>query len=445
MIKLIGDEQQGTESMRATVPAEPEQQYLCIPRSDDAAEATLEQEEIGGPNNAAGDNSPSFSSEERNDPRPHAPRGHEVGHEVVHPDVEELASGAPRAADPPASPLNERTAAFGGRLITYRDIVSRTLPAVDWVIEGLIARRETAVGYGPPGSMKTWLFLGLALACAAGKRWLDRFPIPKKQKVLYIDMEMPEPTLRRRIKRLGLGMGLDLEAELPFRALSQPRFVQFDGSWPHRLLREASGNWSFDPEVIIVDSLRRVLVGSENNADEVAKFWSNAAILTGAGKTLILTHHTRKAGINGKGDAQERASGSTYIVGGADVSLCIDRAAGDVSVVEMTKARSAEEIDPFAFRFVDDGPPDGPVRVQFEGSRPGSGTKISKKERAKEFMRTFLAGKPDRKAPAGEIHAYVVTQGIGRRTSEEALREMGSSGEVIQPAGESGMHQLVKR
>src|SRR4030095_1063432 len=168
-------------------------------------------------------------------------------------------------------------------------------------------------------------FLALGLACASGQRWLGNFVIPKPQKVLYIDMEMPEATVRRRIKRLGMARGLDMSADLSFRVLSRPRFVRFDELWPQLLLNQAREKWSFDPEVIIVDSLRRVLVGSENNADEVAKFWSNAAVLTQAGKTLILTHHTRKSGIHGKGDAQERASGSTYIVGGADVSGWIDQ------------------------------------------------------------------------------------------------------------------------
>src|SRR3989441_1406036 len=446
MIKLAVDEQEGTEGMRMTAPTlgayySPQIRfhYFSIPRSDDASNATLEQQEIGGPNDVVGDDAPPISNEQRSEQHPQAA----PGHEGAQPDVEELATGASGAADPPPPPRFEGAAAFGGRLITYREIVSRPLPAVDWVIEGLIARRETAAGYGPPGSMKTWLFLALGLACAAGKPWLDRFLIPKAQKALYIDMEMPEPTVWRRVKRLGLGMGLNVE-DLPFRILSRARLVRFDERWPNELLRVAREEWCFDPEVIIVDSLRRVLVGSENNADEVAKFWSNAAVLTQAGKTVILTHHTRKSGINGRGDAQERARGSTYIVGGADVSLCIDQEARDVSVVEMTKARSAEEIEPFAFSLSDDGDSDGPVQMRFEGFRPSSGKKITKKQQAKGLIRTFLASQLNRKAGAKAIHAYVAAQKISQRTSEEALKEMGSSGEVAHPTGESGVHQLVK-
>jgi hypothetical protein len=101
------------------------------------------------------------------------------------------------------------------------------------------------------------------------------------------------------------------------------------------------------------------------------------------------------------------------------------------------------EIEPFAFSLSDDGNQDGSVQMRFEGFRPTSGRRVMKKQRAKDFIRSFLAAQSDRKAGAKAIHSYVVAQGISQRTSEAALKEMRSSGEVA-PQEEAGVHQLVR-
>ena len=62
--------------------------------------------------------------------------------------------------------------------------------------------------FGEFRSLKSWVLLDLGLHLAAGKPWLGRFPIPEARKVLYVDEEMSQTTMRRRVKRLGEGAGL---------------------------------------------------------------------------------------------------------------------------------------------------------------------------------------------------------------------------------------------
>jgi RecA-family ATPase len=105
--------------------------------------------------------------------------------------------------------MNATTAAGktpGLPLISFASIMSEPLPPIEWDVEGLVARRERVLIYAEWGALKTWLGLDLGLHLAAGGKWLDQFNVPEARRVLYIDEEMNERTLRRRIKRLGAGM-----------------------------------------------------------------------------------------------------------------------------------------------------------------------------------------------------------------------------------------------
>src|SRR5687767_2559872 len=94
-------------------------------------------------------------------------------------------------------------------LVSLQEIVTNELPQVDWSVEGLIVNGDRMLLYGEPGSFKSWLLLDLGLHLAAGSRWLGHFNIPSPKKVLYIDEEMSQITLKRRMRRLAIGAGLE--------------------------------------------------------------------------------------------------------------------------------------------------------------------------------------------------------------------------------------------
>src|SRR5262245_38420959 len=102
------------------------------------------------------------------------------------------------------------------RLISFREIMTAPLLPINWLIEALIAVGDRIVVYGEFGALKSWVLLHLALHLAAGRPWLGKFGVPRPHSVLYIDEEMNERTLRRRIKRLGRGSDLEHE-DLPLR------------------------------------------------------------------------------------------------------------------------------------------------------------------------------------------------------------------------------------
>lgn len=154
-------------------------------------------------------------------------------------------------------------------LISFERIMSEELPPIEWIVDGLIAQGDRVIAYGPFASMKSWLLLHLGLHLAAGVSWLGKFGVSSGRRVLYIDEEMNERTLRRRVKRLGLGARLEAET-IPFQIMSRVG-VQFDANGADNLLA-ALVKSQFDPDIIIVETLRRVLQGSENDTEDVSAF-----------------------------------------------------------------------------------------------------------------------------------------------------------------------------
>ena len=311
-------------------------------------------------------------------------------------------------------------------LISFEAIITEPRPPVDWEVEPLIATGDRVVLYGEFGSMKSWLLLNLGLYLAAGTPWLGKFPISKPKHVLYLDEEMNERTLRRRIKRLAEGAGLHEQA-LEFRAMSRAG-VTFDALGAQMLLAALKTS-QFDPEVIIVESLRRVLVGSENEAKDVGAFWRNVQPILTAGKTMIISHHMRKPNALGNNAPRDRASGSTDILAGADAGFSVQRLSKDAVVIECVKLREAEETEPFVVS-LSEQEVGGPVEMCFEGSKKEFDDFGTKVEKAMSLAKTFLAALPARTAKTGDIIAHLKAHGVAEKTSERALAQLRKLGGV---------------
>ena len=324
-------------------------------------------------------------------------------------------------------------------LISFQQIMEEPLPPIDWVVEQLIAQGDRVMFYGEFGSLKTWLLLDLALHLAAGIPFLGEFPIPKAKRVLYVDEEMNERTLRRRIKRLGMGLLLETET-LPFQALSRVG-VRFDFVGAQRLLT-ALDKTGFEPDVVIVESFRRVLVGSENEARDVSGFWRNVEPILKAGKTLIVSHHMRKPHFQGNDSNRNRASGSTDILAGADTGFAIQRLSQDSISLECVKSREAEEVSPFVASMYDTGQ-DGPIEMHYEGSREEVQAESSKLDRGIILAQEFMSSAPNRTVETGTILAYLNGRGIPERTGQRVLTTLKKRGRAC--AVQRGLWQFVEQ
>jgi RecA-family ATPase len=287
------------------------------------------------------------------------------------------------------------------------------------------------------------LLLHLGLHLAAGRPWLGKFPISAPKRVLYVDEEMNERTLRRRIKRLGLGAALGPDS-VAFQVVSRVG-LQFDATGA-RCLLDALRHSDFEPDVIIVETFRRVLKGSENETEDVTAFWHNVLPIVNAGKTLVVSHHMRKPKTKGEaqgegGRNRERASGSTDILAGTDTAFAVQRREGvDAVIVECVKSREAEEEGRFVVSLRDEGK-DSPVEMVYEGSPREFQAETRKATQAATVISEYLSGRPETMALTGEILEHLKANGVAARTGQRALKDMKKDRRLDQP--ERGTWRLL--
>jgi hypothetical protein len=296
-------------------------------------------------------------------------------------------------------------------LISYADVLESPYAPVDWIVEPLISSGDRCLVFGESSSCKSWLLLDLALHLTAGRKWLGKFNVDRPRSVLYVDEEMGEHLLRQRIRRLGKGANID-DRTIPFQFISHLGLT-FGKDLAEELL-SAVEQADFDPDIIILETLRCVLDGSENDAEAVAAFWRNVRPLKVAGKTLIVVHHMKKPG-RFKQANKYMASGSTYIVGGADSSLAIQRSAGDGVIIENVKNRSALEYPPFLASIAFDDP-EGAVAMRFEAVQKEASIDPGEKEKAMHLLEEFL--ETSCMAWTKQVLAYLTKQGVAQRTGE---------------------------
>jgi RecA-family ATPase len=309
------------------------------------------------------------------------------------------------------------------RLVSFDTIMREPLPPIDWLVEPLIPRQSRTIVFGEYRSMKSWTLLDLSLHIAAGRAWLNTFAISDPQSVLYIDEEMPLHELRRRVKRMGEGMGLE-DASLPFRTVSQLG-VRFNEEKVEALLAELRIA-GFDPDIIVVETLRRVLDGSENEATHVAGFWHSVTPILVAGKTLIVSHHMKKPNVQNPEAVRHRASGSTDILAGADLAYAITRNQDNVLTIRCEKNRVAPEIEPFKVQLVTEelDKEQGSVIMRYVGQPTNNEEERSKIEEAQEAILAFLGDSQMLVASREAILAYLQQERIAERTGDRALRAL---------------------
>lgn len=137
------------------------------------------------------------------------------------------------------------------------DILRETSTEIEWLIDGVIPAESIILASGREGSMKTWLALEWARSVAEGSPWLGR--ACEAASVLYLDAENPRPVFLQRLEAIGGSRNLNVsrwqDDKFP-TDLADPRLLEAAQS--HRL--------------IVVDSLRRFMMGrEENSATDMAR------------------------------------------------------------------------------------------------------------------------------------------------------------------------------
>jgi len=186
----------------------------------------------------------------------------------------------------------------------------------DELIEGVVRVGHKMLISGSSKAGKSFLLMELAIALAEGIKWLG-FQC-KKSKVLYVNLEIDEPSAINRFAVIYKAMKIKPKYShdvviwnLRGRAMPLDKLVP-------KLIRKVA-NQDFD--AIIIDPIYKVITGDENNASEMGKFSNQFdKICNETGCTAIYSHHHSK-GSQGFKRAMDRASGSGVFARDPDAQL----------------------------------------------------------------------------------------------------------------------------
>ena len=223
--------------------------------------------------------------------------------------------------------LIEKTPGFGGidpvPLLFPFPINGEEIPRRQWIVPGLLLRRNVTILVAPPGSGKSLLTLQMGMMMSTAKHWGGWKP-RKKCKVLIINAEDDTDEMRRRlyaafgemeIKTLDELRDNLAIAEAPgdiiiAKADSRTKTV-IAQPMVDRLIKTVIDN-GFD--VLIVDPFAETFEGDENSNSELkwaAVLWRKIARDTNC--AVMLVHHTRK--FNAEAGNMDSARGGGALVG----------------------------------------------------------------------------------------------------------------------------------
>ena len=284
-----------------------------------------------------------------------------------------VAEGIARA-DPNGPPPEGNGTLGGWRVYTLADAYAPR-PPVRYVVERLFSLPSLSIVYGPPGCFKTMLMGDMAGCVAGDLPWLP--PLPGKSgetqrdtsevPVLWLDFDNGVRTMHERLEAVGKARELPASAPLFYVSMPNP---WLDASSFDSIAELEDRTRELGAKLIIIDNLRDVAGGVEENSAEMGDVMSNFRRLAeDTGSAVVLIHHQRKA--NGfKGRSGDTLRGHSSIEAALDLALLIEREEHANTIqIQASKVRGAD-ILPFGAVFTFEWKPNTTelAKVKFFGA-----------------------------------------------------------------------------
>jgi phage/plasmid primase-like uncharacterized protein len=211
-----------------------------------------------------------------------------------------------------------------GLFITIEDMMA-SIKKPNWLIKGILERGSMNLLFGESGAGKSLFAMDWAFCAATGRNWHGH-KIKEELKTLII-----------------MGEGLR-GASMRFKALSQkygepPKNIRLsrrsinllDSKEADEILKIVA-ELDFKPDIIIIDTLHRNMVGDENSSEDMALYFKSIELLARRLDAAIVTvHHS------GHGD-KGRSRGSSSIKAAMDAEFCVAKN-GDAITFSCTKSK----------------------------------------------------------------------------------------------------------
>lgn len=176
----------------------------------------------------------------------------------------------------------------------------------------------------PPKHFKSFLTMELAYALASGTKFLE-WEVDKPQKVLYAEQEIGPWGTKSRMEKLHSQKADLLAGENLFVATKgKKRYSLDEGSVGLANLRAEIE--AVQPEVLIIDPLRKFTHAQEDSSTEMVKvFQSLDQLQEDFGLTTIIVHHAGKRSEFRDNSSPESLRGSSEIFADGDSYMIMEQ------------------------------------------------------------------------------------------------------------------------
>lgn len=279
------------------------------------------------------------------------------------------------------------------------EMITTEPPPVAWVAKDLVVREGVTLLSGEPGVGKSMLGMTLGVSVASGTTFLSE--PTEAGVVMYVDAENGRAEAHRRIR----AMGLELEDASKFHYLV---------SAEHDLIRDRAeivGHAeSIEPTLVVIDSLRSLWSGDENDSGAAAQVMETAAALARVTKAGVLVlHHVPK-------NSTSAYRGSSAFAGAAEVVATLRRSGGSEGASKtLTLAiEKCRPENPASDRYVEVGFVEGILAVEKAG-KPGAPARVNA-----DLKQRLLDALPANPGRMTQGHACRV---VGRDTTDKSVRK----------------------
>lgn len=259
---------------------------------------------------------------------------------------------------------------------------------ISWLVKGWLQRNALIMIHGPSGGGKTFCVLDMALSMASGRsEWAGHRVTPGK--VVYLAGEghiglksrLAGWLCHNQVNKLDMWVsrsGCDLNTKPGYQ-----------------LAAESIRSLNTPPDLIIVDTLHRFLLGDENSAQD-AKTMLDACnqLMADFNCSVVLVHHT---GVSN--EAQHRARGSSAWKGALDIEISVvpqDKEDNKPLEIIQRKSKDAELTETVygylvstpVYNWLDeDGQQVSTARLEITDDRPSDETKPKKESKLDKFKK----------------------------------------------------------
>lgn len=228
---------------------------------------------------------------------------------------------------------SQAVVAEGNHITVLNGDAYRALPRTPetWIVEHLLPTGGLFNLYGAPKGGKSWGALQLAVAIASGDgEWLT-FPVHTHGPVLYLQLDTPRSLWAARLDAIA-ALGMDLSnvyfsdigtMPYPFDILTEQTTYNTVGkitTFPCQAWLRAQVD-AIKPVVVIIDTLRELHKGDENDSGQMANVMS-ALVAATSPSAVCLISHSRKENLalpeNERENLLQDNRGSNYIAGRMD-------------------------------------------------------------------------------------------------------------------------------